>query len=105
MRNYLTNTLQRCKINNSLSECARIPAGVPKGSILGPLLFNIFISDVFLLLQKCDVANYADDSTMYTSDKCISTAVDSLSREFTILSKSFYKTSWFLTQINAHLCC
>ena len=89
MRIYLTNRLQRCKINNSFSEWAKISAGVPQGSILGPLLFNIFINDI-LFLQKCDLANYADDSTMYTSDKRVSTIIGSLSHEFTILSKWFY---------------
>ena len=65
-RSYLTNRLQHCKINNSFIEWAKISAGVPQGSILGPLLFNIFINDIFLFLQKCDLANYADESTMYT---------------------------------------
>ena len=65
-RSYLTNRLQRCKINNSFIEWTKISAGVPQGSISGPLLFNIFINDIFLFLQKCDLANYADESTMYT---------------------------------------
>ena len=78
MRTYLTNRLQRCKINNSFSEWAKISAGVPQGSILGPLLFNIFINDI-LFLQKCDLANYADDSTIYTSNKRVSKMIDSLS--------------------------
>ena len=68
----------------------KISAGVPQGSILSPLLFNIFINDIFLLLQKCYLANYADDSTMYTSDKRVSTIIGSLRHEFTILSKWFY---------------
>ena len=68
MRSCLTNRLQLCKINNSFSKWAKISAGVPQGSILGPLLFNIFINDMFLFLQKCDLANYANDSTMSTSD-------------------------------------
>ena len=78
MRSYLTNRLQRCKINNSFSEWAKISAGVPQGSILGPLLFNIFINDI-LFLQKCDLANYADDSAIYTSNKRVSKMTDSLS--------------------------
>ena len=90
LRSYLTNRLQRCKIKNSFIEWAKICAGVPQGSTLGLLFFNIFINDIFIFRQKCDLANYADDSTMYTSDKRVCTSIDSLSHEFTILSKCVY---------------
>ena len=90
MRSCLTNRLQRCKINNCFSEWAKISVGVPQGSILGPLIFNIFINDIFLFLQKCDLANYADDCTIYTSGKRVSTITDSMSHEFNTLSKWFY---------------
>ena len=90
MRCYLTIRLQRCKINNSFGEWTKISAGVPQGSILSPLLFNFFINDIFLLLQKCYQANYADGSTMYSSDKCISAITDSLRHVLSILSKWFY---------------
>ena len=68
----------------------QMSAGVPQGSVLGQLLFNVFINGIFLFLQKCDLANYADDSTMYTSDKRVSTIINFLGQELTILSKWFY---------------
>ena len=83
MRSYLTIGLHRCKINNSFSKWVKISAGVPQG----PLLFNIFINDIFLYFQKYDLASYANDSTKCTSDKRVSAIIGSLSHEFTILSK------------------
>ena len=49
----------------------------------------MFLNDIFLSLQKCDLANYADDSTKYISDKSISNIMNSLSHDFNILSKWF----------------
>ena len=71
MKSYFTNRLQCCKINTSFREWGKVLNGVPQGSILGSLLFNIFLNDVFLSLQNRDLANYVDDSTLYTSDKSI----------------------------------
>ena len=95
-KSYLTNRLQRCKINNSFSEWGKVLNGVSQGSILGPLLFSIFLNHIFLSLQKCDLAHYADDSTLYTSDKSISNIMNSLSHNFTILLKWFYNDFMFL---------
>ena len=101
MRSHLTNRVQHCKINNSFIafiERVKVLAGIPQGFIFCPLHFNIFISDIFLFLRECDLANYADDSIMYTSNKSILNIINSLSHVFTVLPK------WFLIEINAHLC-
>ena len=75
MKSYFTNELQRCKRNNSYSEWGKVPDGVPQSSALGLLLFNVFINVVFLFLLERDVENYADGSTVCTSDQSMSNII------------------------------
>ena len=61
---YLSNRKQPIKINSILCSWSDIQKGVPHVSILGPLLFNVFINDIFYFVKKGTLYNYADDNTL-----------------------------------------
>ena len=63
INSYLTERKQRVKINDQFSSWLDIIVGVPQGSILGLLLFNIFLCDMFFFCNDIDFASYADNNT------------------------------------------
>ena len=67
-----------CKTVDSFREWERITAGVPQRSILGSLLFPIFINNIFLYIENSDLWNHADDSTLYASGKFLFIIIENL---------------------------
>ena len=64
--NYLSNRYQRVKIGSTFSSYLEILRGVTHGSILGPILFNLFINDLMFFIQETEVCNFADDTSIHT---------------------------------------
>ena len=78
VHSYLKNHMQRTKINSEYSSWEYILFGIPRGSILGPLLFNIFLCDIFLIMENIDITSYADDNTPYTTGNSIEEVIQKL---------------------------
>ena len=70
---FLLGRRQRVKVGSALSDWVNVLSGVPQGSILGPLLFILFINDIYATVSESNISSYADDTKM---SRCISTPAD-----------------------------
>ena len=86
---YLSNRTQRVAMNNKCSDSEQISFGVPQGSILGPLLFLIFINDLPLALKHAvtSIDLYADDTTVYDIQSSMETLQQNLQNSLILLNK------------------
>ena len=73
---YLNNRLHRNKINQKFSSWKELSQGVPQGSALGLLLFNIYLNNLFFLFQSTNVCNFADDKTFYDYDMGLNSLIE-----------------------------
>ena len=91
------------KVNGTFSEWKESTKGVPQGSVLGPLLFNIFINDVFFLVNDTEVCNYADDMTTFVCDSDVTKVQYKLEADTSRLSKWFVDYRMKLNDAKCHL--
>ena len=103
IHSYLVQRRQRTKVNNTYSSWAYPDMGVPQGSVLGPLLFNIYLNDIFLFLKENKLTNYADDNTPYKIGKCLECVVKNLEDDALILEKWFTSNYLKMNTDKCHL--
>ena len=78
---YLKCRKQNVKIENFYSDFLTLLSGVPQGSILGPILFSLFLNDLLATLKMSELYNFADDYTISTASKNMSNLIQTLEKE------------------------
>ena len=98
---YLKNRWQRTKINKSFSTWTELLLGVPQGSVLGPLLFNIYLNDLFWINDETSVCNFADDTTFYACDQDLESVLRRLEHD-SLLAIEWFENNYM--KLNADKC-
>ena len=68
--NYISGRKQRVTLNGSFSNWHGTCTGVSQGSILGPLLFNVYIYNLFFMATGTAICSFTDDETIFAADSC-----------------------------------
>ena len=93
IHDYLSNRKQRTKTNSSYSNWYDIVSGTPQGSILGPLLSNLFINDLFLFIERTKICDFADDKTIYSCQNDLKTILEELRNDIVTLLRWLQENS------------
>ena len=101
LRSYLSTRIQRVKIGDTFSEWELVRRGVPQGSVLGPVFFNVHINDLFYHIKLANLNAYADDEQLYSSDKDLETLNTRLEHELGI-ANNWYERNGMIVNPEKH---
>ena len=101
---YLSDRLQYTQYDNSSSEFALVTHGVPQGSILGPLLFLIYINDLTLASDKFQYIMYADDTTLLYTQSDLSDIEKNVNGELELIANWFKANKLMLNLKKTNFC-
>ena len=81
LHSYLSKRWHRTKVNTSFSSWEELIKGLPQGCVLGPILFNLYLNDLFYLRDFTEVCNFADDTTFRACDNDLNNLIKRLEHD------------------------
>ena len=102
MCSYVKNRRQSVQINNKISSLIETIAVVLQGSINGPLLFNLFINDLFLFICFSTLSNYADDNNLFATGTDTQLINQMVLSDFRTVNNWFYENFMILNPAKCH---
>lgn len=80
-KDYLSNRYQKVKHQNGLSSSRMVQHGIPQGSVLGPILFIIFINDIVQYVKNCNIRLFADDTMLYIEGSNVNNMMEEINSD------------------------